>query len=288
MFVQELEMLKITRFLIRFLLILIIGISLEAQQVTLQVPHFKQLKLFMIAIKPIIVPNIQYSGILVGYSNSNANNIIISNVCLQQFIQSTSVYYYFGVIGQSNGNLTLQSSYVTFTIKATYISSLGTIRAQSSDSQQSYIINLRTTFTVSVDARGDVGAVMGQQKLINRQLRCFQLKYFRKVLCWWSYWFFTELAQNEQCISNKNKLICERQQLWRFYWIILAIFSSITPMFKVLDSIVMKEQVQYQVEIINRLLFRLLILGQLIITFMRLYNMIVPTQTMRFPIRGVE
>ncbi|CAL6009030.1 Conserved_hypothetical protein [Hexamita inflata] len=115
-------------------------------------------------------PNIQYSGILVGYSNSNANNIIISNVCLQQFIQSTSIYYYFGVIGQSNGNLTLQSSYVTFTIKATYISSLGTIGAQSSDSQQSYIINLRTTFTVSVDARGDVGAVMGWQEGQNLQI----------------------------------------------------------------------------------------------------------------------
>ncbi|CAL6026744.1 Conserved_hypothetical protein [Hexamita inflata] len=117
-----------------------------------------------------VTGNIRYSGIIVGFSNSNANIIFIINVCFQQNIQSSSVYQFFGMIGQNNGNLTIQYSYVTFTLKASYLSSFGMIGAQSSDSQQSCIINLRTTFTVSVDARGDVGAVMGWQEGQNLQI----------------------------------------------------------------------------------------------------------------------
>ncbi|CAL6023253.1 Conserved_hypothetical protein [Hexamita inflata] len=63
---------------------------------------------------------IQYSGVLIGNSFSNTNNIDISNTCINQNFASTSVdISYFGLIGTNIAKMSFKQSIITLIAKGT-------------------------------------------------------------------------------------------------------------------------------------------------------------------------
>ncbi|CAL6003558.1 Hypothetical_protein [Hexamita inflata] len=103
--------------------------------------------------------NAQYitkSGFIIGNSNTSDNNVKISDTCFKQE-QSGSNYQnvYFGLLGYSEGNISIQKIISYFTYQGNYINSLGIIGYQTPNCAYSEIIDLITQFKAFVGITND-------------------------------------------------------------------------------------------------------------------------------------
>ncbi|CAL5973647.1 Conserved_hypothetical protein [Hexamita inflata] len=106
-----------------------------------------------------------YSGLLVGYSNSNANKIIIQNLCFYSYVSDADCSFYsFGLVGQNNGNISIQQANIVFNASLFIANAVGIIAAQSDTSAYSEMINVWAAVVSYFTLRGESGALMGQQK----------------------------------------------------------------------------------------------------------------------------
>ncbi|CAL5973719.1 Conserved_hypothetical protein [Hexamita inflata] len=108
---------------------------------------------------------IELSGLLIGYSNSNTNKILILNLCFSSYVTDGNCSFYsFGLVGQNNGNISIQQANIEFDFSVIYIANaIGIIAAQSETSAYTETINLLTAVTSSFELRGEIGSILGQQ-----------------------------------------------------------------------------------------------------------------------------
>ncbi|CAL6094825.1 Conserved_hypothetical protein [Hexamita inflata] len=105
---------------------------------------------------------VSYFGFLVGYVQSNSNNVTIKNVCLQQNMTSTTLEFnQFGLIGLNSGNTSIQNASVTFSVQGVQLYDFGIIGAQDSSSIYAEVINLITSVNVSSIDGNSVGSIFG-------------------------------------------------------------------------------------------------------------------------------
>ncbi|CAL6030618.1 Hypothetical_protein [Hexamita inflata] len=90
------------------------------------------------------------SGIIIGQIESNTSNIMISNLCIQLQISSTTIYNMFGLLGSCYGNSSLQQVSIIISVKGSQFQSFGLI-GQQSNSNYSEIVNLYASVTVQQD-----------------------------------------------------------------------------------------------------------------------------------------
>ncbi|CAL6009020.1 Conserved_hypothetical protein [Hexamita inflata] len=108
---------------------------------------------------------VQFSGLLVGYSNSNTNKIIIQNLCFYSYVSDADcTFYSFGLVGQNNGNISIQQANIVFNVSLYIANAVGIIAAQSDTSAYSEMINVQAAVVSYFTLRGESGALMGQQK----------------------------------------------------------------------------------------------------------------------------
>ncbi|CAL6093016.1 Hypothetical_protein [Hexamita inflata] len=107
------------------------------------------------------------SGIIIGYAFQNLNQISIQNMCLLQNVQGTSLKLsYFGLIGTSQGSITLTNSAIQFNVQSAALEQFGILGSQE-------ILNIEITntistgiFTASITGR-KIGGVIGQSTSLN-------------------------------------------------------------------------------------------------------------------------
>ncbi|CAL6010253.1 Conserved_hypothetical protein [Hexamita inflata] len=106
---------------------------------------------------------IKYSGFLVGWSNSNANKIVIQSLCFYSSVMdgSSSNFYSFGLVGQNNGNISMQQAQIDLTFIVHYSNTTGIIAQQSVTSTFSETINVLTKVTSQFTSRGLSGSILG-------------------------------------------------------------------------------------------------------------------------------
>ncbi|CAL5994088.1 Conserved_hypothetical protein [Hexamita inflata] len=114
---------------------------------------------------------VSYSGLLVGSSQFVESNITIFKMCLQQQLSSTTLQFkYFGLIGNNEGNVSIQQSSVTFIIQALNLNGFGLIGYLYSTPISSEILNLTTTINtliISNNSFGQIGGIIGLSCIVN-------------------------------------------------------------------------------------------------------------------------
>ncbi|CAL6008954.1 Conserved_hypothetical protein [Hexamita inflata] len=109
-----------------------------------------------------ITDYVKYSGLLVGYSNSNANKIIIQALCFSSYVTNSECNFYsFGLVGQNNGNISMQQAQIDFSFSVYYANATGIIGSQSITSAYSETINILTKVTSEYASRGLSGSILG-------------------------------------------------------------------------------------------------------------------------------
>ncbi|CAL6014596.1 Hypothetical_protein [Hexamita inflata] len=108
---------------------------------------------------------IQNSGVLIGLSQSDNNNIQIQRICLKQQTESAQIFKSYGLIGQSVGNMSLQSSSIQFIVTGQAFQFFGIIGLAFSPSQLSQFVNIKINLTNNLlsagSSFGDTGALIG-------------------------------------------------------------------------------------------------------------------------------
>ncbi|CAL6096953.1 Conserved_hypothetical protein [Hexamita inflata] len=102
------------------------------------------------------------SGFLVGYAQSNSNNITINNVCLQQNMTSTTLLFRgFGLVGWNNGNTSISNAQITFSVQGAQFNYFGIVGMQQTSSIYAEVINLRTSVNLRSSSGNYIGSVFG-------------------------------------------------------------------------------------------------------------------------------
>ncbi|CAL6026682.1 Conserved_hypothetical protein [Hexamita inflata] len=106
---------------------------------------------------------IKYSGFLVGWSNSNANKIVIQSLCFYSSVtdSGTSNFYQFGLVGQNNGNISMQQAQIELKLSIYYANVTGVIASLSVNTAQSETINVIAKVTSQFASRGLSGSILG-------------------------------------------------------------------------------------------------------------------------------
>ncbi|CAL6026456.1 Hypothetical_protein [Hexamita inflata] len=101
------------------------------------------------------------SGILVGQVQSTTNSITIQNICLQQNITSLTLEFtYFGLIGQSNGNTSIQNVSVSFSVQGAYFERFGIVGNQNGG-QSAMVVNSRASISINSGTGAHFGSIFG-------------------------------------------------------------------------------------------------------------------------------
>ncbi|CAL6010279.1 Conserved_hypothetical protein [Hexamita inflata] len=105
---------------------------------------------------------IKYSGFLVGWSNSNANKIVIQTMCFYSVTDgSISNVYSFGLVGQNNGNISMQQAQIELSFIVKYANMTGIIASLSVSTAYSETINVIAKVTSQFTSRGLSGSILG-------------------------------------------------------------------------------------------------------------------------------
>ncbi|CAL6036914.1 Conserved_hypothetical protein [Hexamita inflata] len=106
---------------------------------------------------------VKYSGFLFGHS-LNSSTIIITNLCFQQSITSSTLQFFqFGLIGYSEVNTSIQQSTIILQVQTAYLRQFGYIGYQSASSINSTIINVTTRInTIVTFSEACVGLFIGK------------------------------------------------------------------------------------------------------------------------------
>ncbi|CAL6089058.1 Conserved_hypothetical protein [Hexamita inflata] len=108
------------------------------------------------------------SGFLVGYVNSNSSNIQINNVCLYQYMESTTLQFHsFGLVGYISGNITFCNASVTFSVQGASFYNFGIVGYVSYISIYAQVVNLMTSVNISSSNGSSVGSIFGNEGAIN-------------------------------------------------------------------------------------------------------------------------
>ncbi|CAL6113011.1 Conserved_hypothetical protein [Hexamita inflata] len=107
--------------------------------------------------------NVANSGLLIGQSYNSNNIFVIQNLCLQQLLVSNTRLDTFGIIGQYNGNISLQQCQITFNVSGT-LAIFGLIGKLQSQCNYSEIQNIVTTVNTLGEFRSTISsALIGYQ-----------------------------------------------------------------------------------------------------------------------------
>ncbi|CAL6008998.1 Conserved_hypothetical protein [Hexamita inflata] len=112
---------------------------------------------------------LKYSGLLLGWSNSNTNKMVIENLCFYSSVSDNDAcnFYSFGLVGQNNGNISMQQAQIELSFIVKYANAIGIIASQAKLQVFSEIINVLANVTCQFDSRGEIGAIFGQQNGLN-------------------------------------------------------------------------------------------------------------------------
>ncbi|CAL5997875.1 Conserved_hypothetical protein [Hexamita inflata] len=99
----------------------------------------------------------QFFGFLVGLCQLNSSSIVITNLCQQQQLISSQEFYYFGLIGQTVANTSINKIIVTFSVQGTSLNAVGLIGMQYLNTVYVEVFNSRTMMTVESSSGGCVG-----------------------------------------------------------------------------------------------------------------------------------
>ncbi|CAL5971367.1 Conserved_hypothetical protein [Hexamita inflata] len=109
---------------------------------------------------------IQFSGILIGFASSQIFLIQIQNMCMQQYIKSsTSFLQNFGVIGQNSANILFSNSTIILNISAISSTNCGIVGFQSDNDLKNkfYAQVFNTISTLIQNSEGqNIGAFFGK------------------------------------------------------------------------------------------------------------------------------
>ncbi|CAL5971662.1 Conserved_hypothetical protein [Hexamita inflata] len=105
------------------------------------------------------------SGILFGNVYQISSCINIKNICLQQSIISTTQYFYiFGLLGYIQGNASLQSASVIFSVQGTNFYCFGIFGIQIQSSLYVEVISLKTFVSFSSSSGEYIGSIFGAEQ----------------------------------------------------------------------------------------------------------------------------
>ncbi|CAL6036918.1 Conserved_hypothetical protein [Hexamita inflata] len=112
---------------------------------------------------------VSYSGFLLGYVKQSSSRVSIKFVCLQQKVTSTTLKFtYFGLLGITNANTSLQNASIIFYVQGAFTMNFGIIGVQSNSSFNTEILNVVAVVSVmGSNASGCVGSLFGQQNAQN-------------------------------------------------------------------------------------------------------------------------
>ncbi|CAL6101050.1 Hypothetical_protein [Hexamita inflata] len=111
---------------------------------------------------------VRNNGFLVGFVQTTTSNVIVTNVCLQQNIVSTTIqFYYLGLIGKNCGNAYFQNLSVTLSVYGIYFGDFGIVGYQYYDSTFAEIKNLMTSTTLRSENGWIVGLIFGYESANN-------------------------------------------------------------------------------------------------------------------------
>ncbi|CAL6109094.1 Conserved_hypothetical protein [Hexamita inflata] len=107
------------------------------------------------------------SGFLVGYVFSNFSSIMISNVCLQQNVISTTIQFNrLGLIGWNYGNTSIINVSVILSVQGTYIWGFGLVGVLEK-SIYAELLNVKTFVSLNSNDGAYVGSIVGIQAARN-------------------------------------------------------------------------------------------------------------------------
>ncbi|CAL6074570.1 Conserved_hypothetical protein [Hexamita inflata] len=134
---------------------------------SVQSSTFKLIKCIQDVYQTYNTPYARNTGVLIGFCMTANSQILIQNMCFQQLISGSTLYFEFcGLFGQNVGNVSLQQSNIAFTIQTVALNFFGIIGLYEDSATYSEIINIRTTFNtiVNSESTGRVSAIVGWQK----------------------------------------------------------------------------------------------------------------------------
>ncbi|CAL6033590.1 Conserved_hypothetical protein [Hexamita inflata] len=104
---------------------------------------------------------LHYSGLLIGNS-SGQNNVLITSVCLQQtIISSTTSFIFFGIVGYFDGNISFLQSQVNLTVQGNYFCGLSIVGQLTPDCIFSEFINIKSTVNYSATNTSSYAYISG-------------------------------------------------------------------------------------------------------------------------------
>ncbi|CAL6094710.1 Conserved_hypothetical protein [Hexamita inflata] len=122
---------------------------------------------------------VNQSGTLIGYLQYNNTNVSINNACILQALSSTGMFTCFGIVGQTEGNLSMQQIQIQINVN-TICSSFGIVGMQglydqtllsTSSVAENIIAVLNNSITSSASFSQDIGTLFGANYAQIKQIR---------------------------------------------------------------------------------------------------------------------
>ncbi|CAL5986792.1 Conserved_hypothetical protein [Hexamita inflata] len=108
-----------------------------------------------------------YSGLLIGNNNASTSQILLQGICVQSYIQASTSFSQFGIIGQNTGNLTIKQASISIDIVTNDVYSFGIVGSITHQCQYSSFYNLLIQLSVNYTSGNNNAALIGCQNSQN-------------------------------------------------------------------------------------------------------------------------